>query len=463
MSESLIQIGTPASPHAPPSAVPATHLPPESNPATGDRARSVRRPVPDVAPSRRSFLREQLVLLRLGLRVLRGLSPKALWKMLYLYAGKGAGAIWAYKRRLAKGELYPPFLFIAITNSCNLRCHGCWVEKEGEGHVLDLDDLDLMIESGKRQRSHYYTLLGGEPYLVKDIWKVFETHSDCYFQTITNGMLFTEANVERLKRLGNVTPLVSLDGFEEQNDLRRGDGVWQSAMKGLDRLKEAKLFYGIATTATGLNLQEVMSDEYVEFFIEKGAMYIWYYVYRPMSPDPHTEYCVSEEQLLWMRQRLLELRRKHPILIIDTYWTADGEAFCPAATGLGFHIGPRGSIEICPALSFATDNVKNHHGVEDPRGGLYDAFNQSDLLRTFQGFVKQRTKGCVILEHPQELHDELRGLEAEDYSGRDTAFDELNALHPRHSHHLPGREIPEDFWFYRLLKKNVFFGMGAIG
>ena len=76
-----------------------------------------------------------------------------------------------------------------------------------------------------------------------------------------------------------------------------------------------------------------------------------------MSPEPHTEYCVSEEQLLWMRRRLLELRRNHPILIIDTYWTADGEAFCPAAMGLGYHIGPRGSLEICPALSFASDTV----------------------------------------------------------------------------------------------------------
>jgi hypothetical protein len=31
---------------------------------------------------------------------------------------------------------------------------------------------------------------------------------------------------------------------------------------------------------------------------------------------------------------------------------------------------------------------------------------------------------------------------------------------PRSSQHLPGREIPEDFWFYRL-KKNVFFKMGG--
>jgi MoaA/NifB/PqqE/SkfB family radical SAM enzyme len=294
---------------------------------------------------------------------------------------------------------------------------------------------------------------------VKGIWDIFEKHQDCYFQTITNGMLFTEENVERLKRLGNVTPLVSIDGFEAQNDLRRGGGVWDAAMEGMERLKKAKLFFGVATTATALNMDEVMSDEYIQHFIDQGAMYIWYYVYRPMSPEPHTEYCVSEEQLLWMRRRLLELRRTHPILIIDTYWTADGEAFCPAATGMGFHIGPQGSVEICPALSFATDTIAGRAKGED----LHDTFDKSEFLRGFQDFVKERTLGCVILEHPQELHDYIQDTGAKDYSGRGTAFDELKSLTPRHSHHLPGREIPEDFWFYRLLKKNVFFGMGAIG
>lgn len=408
-------------------------------------------------PEPRSFWREQLVLLKLARRVLFQLSPKALFKMLYLYGLKGAFSIWAYERRLKKGELYPPFLFIAVTNTCNLRCHGCWVEKEGEAHFLNERDIDRMIDSGKKRKAHYYTLLGGEPYLWKGIWDVFERHSDCYFQTITNGMLFTDENVARLKKAGNVTPLISLDGFESQNDLRRGKGVFKSALDGMEKLKEAKLFFGVATTATALNMQEVMSDEYVQFFIDRGAMYIWYYVYRPMSPEPHTEYCVSEDQLIWMRKRLLELRRKHPILIIDTYWTAEGEAFCPAATGLGFHIGPQGSVEICPALSFATDSVK------DGDGDLWSTFNDSKFLRGFQSFVKERTKGCVILEHPQELHDYIQDVGARDYSGRGTAFDELGSLHPRHSHHLPGREIPEDFWFYRLLKKNVFFGMGAIG
>ena len=410
-------------------------------------------PRPSAQP--RSFLREQGVLAKMAWRAGTELSPRILWKMAHLYAWKGAWAINAYKKRLKRNELYPPFLFIALTNTCNLRCHGCWVEKEGEAHFIDDTDLDRLIVEGKKQKSHYYTLLGGEPFLFKGIWDVFERHSDCYFQVITNGMLFTDENVARLKKTGNVTPLISLDGFQEQNDLRRGKGVWDSAMQGMARLKKAKIFFGVATTATALNMHEVMSDEYVQHFIDQGAMYLWYYVYRPMSPEPHTEYCVSEDQLIGMRQRLLELRRKHPILLIDTYWTANGEAFCPAATGLGYHVGPRGSIEICPALSFAAENVKESDN-------LYETFNNSQFLRGFQQFVKQRTKGCVILEHPQELHDYIQGAGAQDYSGRDSAFKELNGLNPRHSHHLPGREIAEDFWFYRLLKKNVFFGMGAI-
>lgn len=412
------------------------------------------------APVGRSFLREQLVLARLAWRFLSELSPRVLAKMLYLYAWKGARAIRAYRRRLRDGEIYPPFLFIAVTNTCNLRCHGCWVEKEGTAHFLEPGDIDRLITSGKRRQAHYYTLLGGEPYLFKGIWDVFARHPDCYFQTITNGMLFTEEHVARLRRLGNVTPLVSLDGFQAQNDLRRGAGVWEAAGEGMERLRRAGLFFGVATTATALNLREVMSDEYVRSFVERGALYLWYYVYRPMSPEPHTEYCLSEEQLVWMRRRLIELRRRHPILLIDTYWTASGEAFCPAATGLGFHIGPQGSVEICPALSFATDTIR---GREDEREDLGEVFERSDFLRSFQRFVHERTKGCVILEHPQELHDLIRDCGARDYSGRGTAFAELQAMRPRRSHHLPGREIPEDFWFYRLLKRNVFFGMGAAG
>ncbi|MCZ7644249.1 MAG: radical SAM protein [Planctomycetota bacterium] len=415
-------------------------------------------PAPAALPpleTKRSFVREHLNLAKMGWRAATELSFKALWKAGYLYGWKGFKAIRAYKKRLKKDELYPPFMFIALTNTCNLRCHGCWVEKEGTAHYLTPEDLDRIIVSGKRRNAYYYTLLGGEPFMYKGLLDIVARHRDCYFQVITNGMFFNEQTVARLRELGNVTPLISLDGYQGQNDLRRGEGVWEAAQKGLARLKQAGIMFGVATTATGKNMTEVMSDDYVRHFIQAGAQYIWYYVYRPMSPEPHFEYCVGKEQLLWFRRRLLELRRTQPIFVIDTYWTATGEAFCPAATGLGFHIGPQGSIEICPALSFARETVRD---AED----LYPVINESPFLRGFQQFVKERTKGCVILEYPQQLHDFIKDAGARDYSGRGTAFAELNGITPRHSQHLAGEEIPEDFWFYRILKSQVFFGMGAI-
>ena len=374
----------------------------------------------------------------------------------YLWAYKAMRAVRVYKRRVKRGELFPPFLFLALTNACNLRCRGCWIENRQPVRQLSVEDVDAVIAAGRRQRSYFYTLLGGEPMMYPKLWEIIDRHPDCYFQIITNGMFLSEENVRRIRAAGNVTPLVSIDGLEELNDDRRGQGVFQAATEGIARLKQQKILFGVATTVTGKNLEEVVTDEYVQQFISRGAMYLWYYVYRPVGADPSPHYCVERAQMIDVRRRLLRLRRKHPILLIDTYWNAAGEAVCPAALGLGFHIGPQGSIEPCPPLSFACQTIR------DNDGDLFETINRSQFLRGFQEFVHERTRGCVILECPQELVEYLRGTSAGDYSGRD-AIEELAAAQPRPSHHLPGEEIPEDYWVYRILKKQLFFGMGGYG
>jgi len=396
------------------------------------------------------------MLARLAFRLATEISPRLAWKAAHLWAYKGMRAVAAYKRRVKRGELFPPFLFLALTSACNLRCHGCWIEGNRPVRQLSQEDVDALIAAGKRQKAFFYTLLGGEPMIYPGLWDIIERHKDCYFQIITNGMFLSEQNARRIRAAGNVTPLVSLDGPQEQNDDRRGPGVFAAAMQGIARLKQRKILFGIATTVTGRNLDEVVGDEYVRQLIARGAMYLWYYVYRPVGADPSPQYCVSRQQMLELRRRLLQLRRKHPIIIIDTYWNAAGEAVCPAALGLGFHIGPQGSIEPCPPLSLACQTI--HDNGRD----LFQTINQSEFLRGFQQFVKERTRGCVILEHPQALAAYLRSMSAGDYSGRD-ALAELMAATPRTSHHLPGEEMPEDYWVYRLLKKQLFFGMGGYG
>ncbi|MBN2295178.1 MAG: radical SAM protein [Pirellulales bacterium] len=425
------------------------------------------------------------MLFRLAWRLFTEISPRLAIKAGWLWVYKGMGAVRAYRRRLLRGEVFPPFLFLALTNACNLRCHGCWIESRGEKHSLDSEDVDRVIAAGKRQGSYFYTLLGGEPMIYEGLWELIARHPDCYFQIITNGMFHDEGNVERIRKLGNVTPLVSIDGMAASNDDRRGPDVFEAAVAGMRRLKQRKILFGVATTMTSRNMEEVLSDEYVRFIIEQGAMYLWFYVFRPVGADPSPHYCVGREQMIELRRRLLELRRRHPIMLIDTYWNARGEAVCPAALGMGYHIGPRGSIEACPPLSFACETI--HAEAEKGSGtfcrngpdgashkrcltpfppndndNLFDTINQSEFLRGFSKFVNERTRGCVILEHPQELVEFLKASGVKDYSGRD-ALAELAAGTPRGSHDMKGEEIPEDYWVYRFLKNQLFFGMSGYG
>ena len=207
-----------------------------------------------------------LVIPGLAYRMMTEISPRLAMKGAYLCAYKGMRAVWSYKRRLKKNELYPPFMFIALTNKCNLRCHGCWVEKEGTGYYLPEEQLDTVITEGKKRHAHYYTLLGGEPMMYPKLWNIFQKHRDCYFQIITNGMMFTERNAERIRQLGNITPLISIDGMQATNDklrpLRSGKGSFERVEQGVAALMAVqgrRYRVSARVTATPFNLDLVQT------------------------------------------------------------------------------------------------------------------------------------------------------------------------------------------------------------
>lgn len=396
------------------------------------------------------------MLVRFLSRLVFQVSPRLLYQAARLWVGGGLRAMRAYRKRLDRGEIFPPFLFLALTDACNLRCRGCWIESHGRANHLHLaiDDVQRIIDSARKHDVTFFALLGGEPFLYPHLWSVIEGNRDCYFQIITNGLFLNDEVVERLRRAGNVTPLVSIDGWRETNDDRRGLGVFDRAVQGLASLKRGRLLFGVATTVTAANIRQVLCREYIDFMVKQGAAYLWYYGYRPVGADPAPELALGRNEMREFRRRLIELRRKSPIVLIDTYWDADGRAFCPAALGLGFHIGPRGSIEPCPPLSFADRTIR--------QGELFDTINGDPMLRAFQRFCSERTRGCVILECPHELADFFATHRAIDYSGRDLAA-ELRSAKPSCSHDLKDDIQPERSLIYRFLKRQLFFGMAGYG
>ena len=59
---------------------------------------------------------------KLALRTMRSADPKCIGKFLWNFGFKGMLSVERFKRRLKRGEYFPPFLYISIINSCNLRC-----------------------------------------------------------------------------------------------------------------------------------------------------------------------------------------------------------------------------------------------------------------------------------------------------------------------------------------------------
>ncbi len=394
---------------------------------------------------------------RIAWRFLRETEPRLLAKFAYTFGWKGMRAVQRFERRRARGQSFPAFLHLSITNACNLSCQGCWVSPTRPPQHLDLALARRIIDAARRQGSYFFGILGGEPLLHPGLFDLLAAYPDCYFQLFTNGTLITAEVAERLRVLGNVTPLISIEGLEQTGDIRRGgEGVYAAALAGLEHCRQARLITGVACSVCQSNQAELATEAFARRLVDLGVHYLWYYLYRPVGPRPCPELALERDQIVALRRFLVELRLRVPILVVDAYWDHEGRALCPAAVGISHHINPWGSVEPCPIIQFAKDSL-----AEAPDIGA--ALTESAFLRAFREFACEAGRGCIVMTDPGRLKAFLEAQQARDCTGRGTGLAELSASCGRLSHHIPGVEIPERHWAYRFGKKHWFFGFGAYG
>ncbi|MHB8521490.1 MAG: radical SAM protein, partial [Limisphaerales bacterium] len=219
---------------------------------------------------------------RLAYRILTTTDPRLLWKFAWNFGVKGALSVEKFKRRIRRGEYFPPFLYLSIINSCNLRCQGCWVDVEAPREMIDLDQLNRLVNDAKKHGNSFFGILGGEPFMHPQLLDLLAAHPDCYFQIFTNGQFITDSVAAELRRLGNATPLVSIEGREIVSDQRRGKkDVFNKTLRGLEACLRHRLLTGIATSLCQNNVDELLTEAWLQELIDRGAQYVWYNSYRP--------------------------------------------------------------------------------------------------------------------------------------------------------------------------------------
>ena len=332
------------------------------------------------------------------------------------------GCLLGYQRQKENKEKYncnvPWAILMDPTSACNLKCTGCWAAEYGNHMNLTYEEMDDIVNQGVELGTYVYLFTGGEPLVrKKDIIRLCEAHPDCIFSTFTNGTLIDEAFAEEMIRVMNFVPAISIEGFEEATDSRRGDGTYQKIIRAMEILKAKKLPFGISCCYTSANAEVIGSEEYFDYMVELGAKFAWFFTYMPVGKGAVTDLIARPEQREMMYHKIREYRHTKPLFTVD-FWN-DGEYVggCIAGGRSYCHINANGDIEPCAFIHYSDSNIREKTLLEAYRSGLFMGYHDN------QPFNDNMLRPCPVLDNPGRLTDivEKSGAKSTDYQNLESA------------------------------------------
>ncbi len=293
----------------------------------------------------------------------------------------------------------PNLLVISPTMKCNLKCYGCYAWQYYKKDDLPYDVCNRVTDEANDIGIYFFVITGGEPFCWGNFYGFLERHNDSFFQVYTNGQLIDDKVAKRLAELGNAVPCISIEGFEKETDERRGKGAWVRIMNAMDALKDNGVLFGFSVTATRDNNELIVSDEFVDLLIEKGAFVGWYFNYIPIGKEPNLELMPTPEQRDYRRKRILEIRKSKKLIAAD-FWN-DGPLVngCMAGGKNYLHVNVNGDVEPCVFVHFAADNIKEKSLTDILTSDFFMAF------RKRQPYTENHLRPCCIIDNPYVLRN----------------------------------------------------------
>ena len=334
----------------------------------------------------------------------------------------------------------PWAILLDPTSACNLRCTGCWAAEYGHKQNLTYEEIDSIINQGVKLGTHVYIYTGGEPLVRKhDLINLCEAHPDCAFLSFTNATLIDEEFVQDMIRVANFVPAISVEGFEEATDARRGEGTYAKVSRAMELLRENGLPFGVSCCYTSANASSIASEEFFDWLIEKGALFAWIFTYMPVGVGSPTSLMVHADQREHLYRFVREMREKKPLFTLD--FQNDGEFVggCIAGGRRYLHINAAGDVEPCVFAHYANVNIRET--------SLLDALRSPLFMQYYEGqpFNDNLLKPCPILENEGLLADMVKraGAHSTDLQEKESAEDLCAKCHDSIAEWTP---VAERIW-----------------
>jgi len=166
-------------------------------------------------------------------------------------------------------------------------------------------------------------------------------------------------------------------------------------------------------TGTRDNVEEILSDEFIEFFIQQGALFAWLFQYMPIGRAFTLDLMPTPQQRAWMWHRSWVIIRERRFFVADLWnhgTVCDG---CRSSGGHGaggyFYIDWNVAVSLCVFMPYLPTNIKE---VYAGGGTLNDVWNEPFFhsLRKWQLDYKKENRNGLAPCPNRDHHDELEQL-----------------------------------------------------
>ncbi len=315
----------------------------------------------------------------------------------------------------------PKLVVISPTYACNLNCVGCYAGLYGRKYQLSKDEVRSVIKQANDLGIYFFVITGGEPFVWPHLLEILEEFNDSYFQLYTNGTLITKEVAQRLSELGNATPAVSVEGLESETDWRRGRGVFEKINQAWENLREAGVIFGTSITATKVNHEAVLDDDFWSYLKEKGVCYAWVFQFMPVGMNPSMDLVPTPQQRYERFFKTDQVRLGGDFALIADFWNHGFLTHGCLAAGSGYlHVNAKGYIEPCVFQQFAVDSIREKSLLEVIKSPFFSAFKR------MIPYSNNLFRPCPIIDNPKVLRAMIKEYNAiPQHEGSERVLSEL--------------------------------------
>lgn len=295
--------------------------------------------------------------------------------------------------RTVQNRNLPNMMSFAVNDVCNATCEHCsffTAVEEPDRAVLTLPQAQKLIQEAQELGVSMINFVGGEPLMREDLPEIIRSVDKDFSTTVlfTNGW-HLEERAKELRQAGLDSIYISIDAADpQQHDEFRGKpGLFQQALKGIQRAKKLGFSIGLSATVTPESYADGELDRIVELAKEIGVHEVLVFDALPTGRYKDRQDLVFNSD--WVEEMICAAKpynqnASYPGVIFFAYGTSHRSVGCSCGTSY-FYISPYGDMMSCDFNHAKFGNV-----TEEPLWRVWER------LTNLPEFCQAKWGGCKI-------------------------------------------------------------------